>query len=108
MDNAGVNKAVFVLVNSRGDPLTNVSGEDWDIWCDWLLIMDSKHNGYCDIISSGSDPWVQECMIWQHDGNRYVASRTGFQVDKDIMQCVPLNPGVRAYWNWMRGSPASN
>ena len=94
LDNAGVNKAVFVLVDSGGRSLLPSTEEDRTIWCDWLLVMESKRKGYCDLISSGSDASGQECRLWKYNGNCYVPQRVGYKVDKDALKGAPHNPGV--------------
>ena len=68
--------------------------------CNWLLIMETKHSGYCDIVAACTMVHGQPSRLWRYDGRRYSPIRMRFTRHVDMLKGVPLSRRVRAHWNW--------
>ena len=108
IDDTGANKAVFVLIDKARNSLLEKPKEeeassarsDGYIFCDCILVLQSRHEGYADLLSTAtvllaSPP--QEWMLWQYHGGQYVPKRIEREIAAQPQKEVP---GLRAYWDF--------
>ncbi len=112
VDNTGVNKAVFVLLDQRGKSLLRPAREereyrrvaqgDGAIYCDLIFILPRRRSGYLDFFSvatyGGGPP--QEWIFWRFRRGRYERRRVEHETFDPFLDGLP---NVRAFWEFARG-----
>lgn len=93
-DLSGVNKAVFYLIDHNENSLiSEKDGNGIDhIFCDILIILKSKTNGYHDMISMTNNPGARDSTVWKHNGIEYIP------YNLKITREEPLLIKAKAYW----------
>jgi hypothetical protein len=83
----GAHSMAFRIIGSEGTPI-----EQNDLGGDRLVILNSKNNGFCDLICSYIDPWAVIERYYRFNGQRYIAETSSTNLLSAGVEYVEKQP----------------